>query len=506
MHQVYRNSYCNIAIVDSEDSRGGLFRLREPEDVIPVAYKAEKTENMFGDRTWRVVPGDLWDRELLQTFLYRRGWVFQGKHQIPATSDLLTLIERMLAPRILHFARRQIFWDCPSMSACESLPAGLPQPMDGAAGPDRHWRGRLQEPEGSHEPLAGAIDSSLEYFWKTAVLKYTSCNLTKGRDKLIAMWGIAKLVRDALGVEYGDGLWEKHLEDQLAWRVAECTLDIRPSESTDESKARNIPSWSWASMDGAIEVPDRLTNQDHYVVKDHNNRPLAFDLIGVRRPATPKRGEQASPIQTRGMSDSAVELQKRYKELEKERRGGDSEFGQHHSAKIDRDAEPKFYSKCIPIQGHIGRGRLKEYEGKKKWSLILDGLSSEDIEVFPDTKPKMANPVDANPFFVVLSAKQVIKPVGPNLSDKNERTNHQENGLGEYAELEDGEAEISDFMVSGVGIILKDAGNDHFRRTGALYFRNVGPRVFEKLQETYGAKDLLTSKYDPVLGRKFWLD
>src|SRR5262245_7470720 len=108
----------------------------------------------------------------------------------------------MLAPRILHFAEHQVFWDCPSISACESLPSGLPTPMDNAARPDRHWRSRLQEPEGKHEPLAGASDDSLEDFWKTAINKYTSCALTMGKDKKIAMWGIAKLVRDARGVEY----------------------------------------------------------------------------------------------------------------------------------------------------------------------------------------------------------------------------------------------------------------------------------------------------------------
>ena len=161
----------------------------------------------------------------------------------------------MLAPRILHFAQNQVFWDCPAMSACETLPAGLPQPLDSASGPDRHWRGRLQEFEGSDEPLAGAKDDSIESFWKAAVWKYTSCNLTKGSDKLIAMWGIAKLVRDEIGIEYGNGLWEKNLEDQLAWRVAECTLVVRPSYSTEWALERKIPTWSWASMDGAIEVP-----------------------------------------------------------------------------------------------------------------------------------------------------------------------------------------------------------------------------------------------------------
>lgn len=92
MHQVYRNSYCNIAVVDSADSRGGLFRKRTPEDVVPVRYQADGDSAMFGKKAWRVVPENLWDSELLQTFLYKRGWVFQGKLRAPV--QLKALLRR----------------------------------------------------------------------------------------------------------------------------------------------------------------------------------------------------------------------------------------------------------------------------------------------------------------------------------------------------------------------------------------------------------------------------
>jgi hypothetical protein len=34
---------------------------------------------MFGTKTWRIVPEDLWEEELLGSSIYTRGWVFQGK-------------------------------------------------------------------------------------------------------------------------------------------------------------------------------------------------------------------------------------------------------------------------------------------------------------------------------------------------------------------------------------------------------------------------------------------
>lgn len=180
----------------------------------------------------------------------------------------------MLAPRILHFAKHQIFWDCASMSGCEALPCGLPHPLDNDAATDRHWRGRLQMASDLRQaPLAGPDDDSLELFWKTAVSKYTSCNLTKGSDKLTAIWGIAKLLRDVLEEEYGAGLWEHGLEEQLAWRVAECILDTRPDE------LRQKPSWSWASMKGTIMIQDRLPGETRdYIATDHDGKPISFKL------------------------------------------------------------------------------------------------------------------------------------------------------------------------------------------------------------------------------------
>lgn len=364
--------------------------------------------------------------------------------------------------------------------------------MDSTAGPDRSWRGRLQQPEESTE-LAGANDQSLEYFWKTAIRRYTVCDLTKGRDKLIAMWGIAKLVRDAAGVEYGAGLWEQNLENQLAWRVLDCTLEVRPSESTAEAIQRPIPSWSWASMDGRIEVADRMTGTPHYAVKDHYNRPLAFDLKGVKRtPAPPKISEQPPPLQPRGMSDSGVELQRRSKELQEEQNIVLDLAGHprsHSPEKIDRDAEPAFHSTSLPIQGHVGRGRLEWSEAKKKWAFEIEGLDNEDLEVFPDTIPKISDPVDAQPFFVVLSAER----------------NTQSFDLS-VATTADGVDNATDFQVSGVGLLMKNAGQHHFRRTGALFFRNIDVKDFARLQQTYEYKDLPPDKYDFQLGRKFWLD
>jgi hypothetical protein len=79
MHKVYRHSYCNIAAADSEDSRGGLFRPRDPSSILPGKYQGNGSSAMLGTKPWRIVPEDLWQANLLESSIYTRGWVFQGE-------------------------------------------------------------------------------------------------------------------------------------------------------------------------------------------------------------------------------------------------------------------------------------------------------------------------------------------------------------------------------------------------------------------------------------------
>jgi hypothetical protein len=77
MHKVYRYSHCNIAVADSSDSEGGLFRQRKPSNIVPISFEADGSGKLERG-TWRILKNDLWDDELLATKIYTRGWVFQG--------------------------------------------------------------------------------------------------------------------------------------------------------------------------------------------------------------------------------------------------------------------------------------------------------------------------------------------------------------------------------------------------------------------------------------------
>jgi len=78
------------------------------------------------------------------------------------------------------------------MSACESLPIGLPLPLDQQFVRDLHWRSRLQESTRGSVLLTGEADESLDDIWKSTVADYTTLDLANQGDKQVAIWGVAK--------------------------------------------------------------------------------------------------------------------------------------------------------------------------------------------------------------------------------------------------------------------------------------------------------------------------
>ncbi|KAI4660778.1 uncharacterized protein J4E79_005346 [Alternaria viburni] len=256
MHKVYRYSHCNIVAADSRNAHGGLFKTRNPHEILPVTYQGTNARHHLGEKSWTIVPADLWEMELLSSVIYGRAWVFQ---------------ERILSPRILHFTKHQIFWDCATLSACEVFPKGLPFPLDHKASTDRHWRGRLARNTVSSNALVGVNDNESSYtFWMSAVQNYTECDLTNQCDKTIAIWSIAKLLRDFMNEQYAAGMWSEALEEQLAWRVR----DTKACKRMPELDA-NIPSWSWASIKGAVVPQHRLAIRS-YQITDHDGAVIDF--------------------------------------------------------------------------------------------------------------------------------------------------------------------------------------------------------------------------------------
>jgi hypothetical protein len=334
----------------------------------------------------------------------------------------------MLAPRVLHFTHDQIFWDCGTLSACETLPKGLPLPLDDVASTDRHWRGRLQESSSlAHAPLSGANDDSLEGFWSSAVLNYTKCNLTNQGDKSVAIWSIAKLVRDAWSDEYGAGMWGTGLEEQLSWRVADVSASIR-----DVYLQWKQPSWSWTSVRGAVSLPERIAAKRVYRVKGHDGKAISFNTKGATRPTADrvhsesmkediklgwrewqkKTRTQSSPIikknireeRSQSMPVSHASVPK--STVLKSNKIGELRFD-------PRDLEPQLESKAIAMSTPAGLGTLHQYAGTDRYYFsvsrpatncaVEDHAVNMALEAWPDESPTELDLLPDSVHFLILT-------------------------------------------------------------------------------------------------------
>lgn len=248
MGQYYGQSALMICATIAHNSSKGILRNR---DVVhsPALGKGGKhrLRRAFQD----YIEDDI-DKSVLQS----RAWTAQ---------------ERILAPRILHYAERRIIWECAGGIWCEnrsSIDAKALYLQRNVYNFDKtifqtsiakSWDlEQRNTPKDSlspyiaeasiHTPLFADI-SQRNYAWQQCIHNYGTRNLTYPSDKLPAVSGVAKVLNHdgALG-QYLAGLWSQFLGIGLArYRF---TVHIY-------HKKYRAPSWSWASADGETDPPGR---------------------------------------------------------------------------------------------------------------------------------------------------------------------------------------------------------------------------------------------------------
>jgi hypothetical protein len=431
MHSVYRHSFLNVAAAASKNGGGGLYYCRVPQQIVSPSFRVAESR-LLGDESWRIFPSDMWDSQLLHETLYTRGWVFQ---------------ERMLSPRLVHFGSKQIFWDCATKSACEILPHSLPEPLDAISATERHWRERLQLSSivrDGHD-LIGEADDSVETLWRMAVKNYTSCSLTKSKDKLIACWSIAKLVRDMLDNNiYAAGMWSVNLHKQLAWKV----LDYTKAKRMEFGEGIEVPSWSWASIDEKekkqgcpIWLPHRLgstNDQNRFSITGHDGSHIAFKV---------------------------------------------KEEADEFKAKNDL---PELEDPRLAIRGHIFRAFLRRTSSKRTLDLGGKMQSWGKFEVFPDVEHLVR---DEDGSFMLHSS--INKGMHSGL---------------DFGMVTDAVDEYGEY--SGSGLILECIVSDSqpiFQRTGSFTFRALNKDEWKHVSRTDGRFMKTSEDEIDQHGLKLWL-
>lgn len=206
MHKVYGNSYCNISATGAADNWESLFNFREPENLFPLivelACEGEWDRYYLLDR-------DLWPRNVTDAPVNRRGWVLQ---------------ESFLSPRIQHFGKHQLFWECREHQACEAFPDGFPRGMNGARNMQKSIVFRKEQ---THK-----VPDSREAgrrAWRHLLQLYSGCALTDPDGRLTAVPGVAAQVQRALNDDYFADLWKPLLIDGLSWHHdSACVEKKRP--------------------------------------------------------------------------------------------------------------------------------------------------------------------------------------------------------------------------------------------------------------------------------------
>ncbi|KAK4619686.1 hypothetical protein CLAFUW4_11093 [Fulvia fulva] len=182
---------------------------------------------------WQFNQKELFKQHANESSLATRGWIFQ---------------ERVLSPRIVHFTKSQIFWECNQATIAEDGhivqdECGVHQVDFSKVVYSDVLNGRPTRRHGLAYPPR----------WESLIEAYSTLQLTNPDDKLLALSGLAlAFARENRGFEEGRvyvaGLWSNDLVSMLAWEttIADLfTLQHRPTQW-------RAPSFSWAAIDDAV--------------------------------------------------------------------------------------------------------------------------------------------------------------------------------------------------------------------------------------------------------------
>ncbi|KAI3401140.1 hypothetical protein diail_286 [Diaporthe ilicicola] len=273
MCDIYRGAYVTLAASCSDDSTQGMFRKSS-------CCRTVKPRGQGPSYAVRRAPEHpTWDQVGIMQMqpelpLLTRSWVYQ---------------ERLLSPRIVHFTRYELMFECsqpgegPTYCECQGLPGGA---WGGAAGGYGAGAGdltthrkfnhaevlRASPPPGDSsgggggggDGVGGGGDDNLlavRRYWHQLLQEYSGYRISSTADKLPALAGIARQYGTAhpeLG-RYVAGMWEQTLVYDLMWFSKQGDLALRathlerpPHIAPPERGA--LPTWSWIATGQYVNV------------------------------------------------------------------------------------------------------------------------------------------------------------------------------------------------------------------------------------------------------------
>ncbi|KAF5625838.1 triacylglycerol lipase V precursor [Fusarium tjaetaba] len=205
----YLHSKCLISASAASDSSQGLYveqsARRYPLSTCALAFSNDKQE-YISLLVPRPSPSEDWSAEPLRS----RGWCLQ---------------EAVLSPRILHWSKHALIWQCNGTTKSLAYGSDLDTARDIRASQ-------------SHLSLAQEPDSAMGEAWTELISRYSKMHFTFETDRLIAIQGLANRLVDLHGGEYFAGVFHSHLADGLLWKN---------SYDKAHNALNGVPTWSWAT-------------------------------------------------------------------------------------------------------------------------------------------------------------------------------------------------------------------------------------------------------------------
>lgn len=246
MAEVYSNALFTLSASDAHSSNEGLFRDTPPPPQVTYMNTGDHggTPTTIGVRSG--LP--LFRHETRDFPLVNRGWIFQ---------------ERSLSPAVLHFCRRQIYWECQQGVMSQAIPFY----QSGESSLLQQFASIVDRP--LQEPPA------LNYFrWRDVVEAYSIREFTKPEDRAAAFLGIRAKIKEISGWDVHAGLCKQWLHVDLVWTfyspmkpviqesgsAQRLPYPVAQDGITDETvtltpaaaRRSRYPTWSWVSVDYPI--------------------------------------------------------------------------------------------------------------------------------------------------------------------------------------------------------------------------------------------------------------